>query len=116
MYYRVILPRLAPMMNGDRRRLELAYSLQFTLRGTPVLRYGDEIGMGENLKLQGRYAIRTPMQWTAGPNAGFSTAPKKALVRPAVSGGDFGFEKINVDAARHDPDSFLNWLRRMFPP
>jgi maltose alpha-D-glucosyltransferase/alpha-amylase len=101
------------MMNGDRRRLELAYSLQFTLRGTPVLRYGDEIGMGEDLTLDGRYAIRTPMQWAAGRNAGFSTAPAKRLVRPPISGGDFGFETVNVDAQRHDRDSLLMWFERM---
>jgi maltose alpha-D-glucosyltransferase / alpha-amylase len=113
LYDRGIRRRLAPMMNGDRRRLELAYSLQFTLRGTPVLRYGDEIGMGEDLTLDGRYAIRTPMQWAAGRNAGFSTAPAKRLVRPPISGGDFGFETVNVDAQRHDRDSLLMWFERM---
>jgi maltose alpha-D-glucosyltransferase/alpha-amylase len=113
LYDRGIRRRLAPMLNNDRRRLELAYSLQFTLRGTPVLRYGDEIGMGEDLELPGRYAIRTPMQWSGGANAGFSTAPAKRLVRPAISGGDFGFETVNVDAARHDRNSLLHWFERM---
>ena len=113
LYDRGIRRRLAPMLRGDRRRLELAYSLQFTLRGTPVLRYGDEIGMGENLELSGRYAIRTPMQWSGGRNAGFSTAPVKRLVRPPVSGGEFGFETVNVDAQRHEKDSLLNWFERM---
>jgi maltose alpha-D-glucosyltransferase/alpha-amylase len=113
LYDRGIRRRLAPMMNGDRKRLELAYSLQFTLRGTPVLRYGDEIGMGEDLSLTGRYAIRTPMQWSGGRNAGFSTAPVKRLIRPVIADGDFGFEKINVDAGRHDRDSLLTWFERM---
>jgi maltose alpha-D-glucosyltransferase/alpha-amylase len=113
LYDRGIRRRLAPMMSGDRRRLELAYSLQFTLRGTPVLRYGDEIGMGEDLSQVGRYAIRTPMQWASARNAGFSSGPAASLVRPVVSRGDFGFKKINVDAARHDPDSLLNWFQRM---
>jgi maltose alpha-D-glucosyltransferase/alpha-amylase len=113
LYDRGIRRRLAPMMGGDRQRLELAYSLQFTLRGTPVLRYGDEIGMGEDLSQTGRYAIRTPMQWSAERNAGFSSAPSKDLLRPVVSRGDFSFKKINVDAARHDRDSMLNWFERM---
>ncbi|GAA0914634.1 alpha-amylase family protein [Virgisporangium aurantiacum] len=113
LYDRGIRRRLAPMMKGDRRRLELAYSLQFTLRGTPVLRYGDEIGMGEDLSQDGRYAIRTPMQWSGARNAGFSTAPSKDLIRPVVSRGDFAFKKINVDDARHDRGSLLNWFERM---
>jgi maltose alpha-D-glucosyltransferase / alpha-amylase len=113
LYERGIRRRLAPMLNGDRRRLELAYSLQFTLRGTPVLRYGDEIGMGEDLSLPGRNAIRTPMQWTSGPNAGFSAAPASSVVRPVISGGDFGYETVNVTAQRHDPSSLLSWFERM---
>src|SRR5579872_2034516 len=80
-YGRGIRRRLASMLGGDRRRIELAYSLQFTLPGTPVLRYGEEIGMGENLRLRERYALRTPMQWTGEPGAGFSTAPSRRLVR-----------------------------------
>ena len=82
LYGRGIRRRLAPMLDGDRRRLELAYSLQFTLPGTPVVRYGEEIGMGDNLALPERNAIRTPMQWTDGPTAGFSTADSTQLVRP----------------------------------
>ena len=113
LYDRGLRRRLAPMLNGDRRRLELAYSLQFTLRGTPVLRYGDEIGMGEDLSQDGRYAIRTPMQWSGARNAGFSSAPSKDLIRPVVSRGDFGFKKVNVDDARHDRGSLLNWFERM---
>ncbi|GAA1841840.1 alpha-amylase family protein [Asanoa iriomotensis] len=113
LYDRGIRRRLAPMLGNDRRRLELAYALQFSLRGTPVLRYGEEIGMGEDLSLTGRFAIRTPMQWSVLPNGGFSTAPAEKLVRPVVTGGEFGYETVNVTAQRHDPDSLLSWFERM---
>ncbi|MFG3699954.1 alpha-amylase family protein [Micromonospora sp. NPDC047620] len=112
-YDRGIRRRLAPMLGNDRRRIELAYSLQFSLRGTPVLRYGEEIGMGEDLSLPGREAIRTPMQWSYQPNAGFSTADPEKLVRPVVDKGDFGYEKVNVTAQRSDPRSLLAWFERM---
>jgi maltose alpha-D-glucosyltransferase/alpha-amylase len=115
LYGRGIRRRLAPMMGNDRRRLELAYSLQFTLRGTPVIRYGDEIGMGEDLSLPGRYAIRTPMQWSPEPNGGFSVASAAELPRPAVSGGPFGYETVSVRAQRNDKDSLLAWFQRMVP-
>jgi maltose alpha-D-glucosyltransferase/alpha-amylase len=110
LYDRGIRRRLAPML-GDRRRIELAYSLLFSLPGTPVLRYGEEIGMGENLRLKERAAIRTPMQWSAERNAGFSTAER--LVRPVVDGGLFGYESVNVEAQRRDPNSLLRWLIRL---
>nr|WP_296064697.1 alpha-amylase family protein [uncultured Actinoplanes sp.] len=113
LYGRGIRRRLAPMLGNDRRRIELAYSLQFTLRGTPVLRYGEEIGMGENLELEGRNAIRTPMQWSVLANGGFSTAPARELVRPVVTGGEFGYETVNVTGQRHDPASLLSWFERM---
>ncbi|GAA0540562.1 alpha-amylase family protein [Paractinoplanes ferrugineus] len=113
LYGRGIRRRLAPMLGGDRRRLELAYSLQFTLRGTPVLRYGEEIGMGDDLYLEGRDAIRTPMQWSLLENAGFSTADSGKLVRPVVDSGDYGYEKINVTNQRQDPKSLLSWFERM---
>ena len=113
LYNRGIRRRLAPMLGNDRKRLELAYALQFSLRGTPVLRYGEEIGMGEDLSLPGRQAIRTPMQWSHLPNAGFSTAGAKDLVRPVVTGGEFGYEKVNVTDQRHDPASLLAWFERM---
>ena len=113
LYGRGIRRRLAPMLGGDRRRIEMAYSLQCTLPGTPVLRYGEEIGMGDDLKLKERDAIRTPMQWSGGANAGFSTAPAKQLHRPVISGGDFGHETVNVEAQRRDPDSLLAWMERM---
>jgi maltose alpha-D-glucosyltransferase / alpha-amylase len=111
LYGRGIRRRLATMLGGDRRRLEMVYSLQFTLRGTPVLRYGEEIGMGEDLSLKGRYAIRTPMQWSTSPNGGFSTSDKP--VRPVISGGEYGFEKVNVTTQRSDPGSLLSWFERM---
>ena len=113
LYDRGIRRRLAPMLNNDRQRLELAYSLQFSLRGTPVLRYGDEIGMGENLTLRGRDAIRTPMQWAPTTNGGFSSAAKKNLCKPLISGGQYGFETVNVTDQRHDPASLLSWFERM---
>ncbi|GIE79691.1 trehalose synthase [Actinoplanes philippinensis] len=113
LYGRGIRRRLAPMLGNDRRRLELAYSLQFSLRGTPVLRYGEEIGMGDDLSLDGRNAIRTPMQWSLLPNGGFSSADPKDLVRPVITGGEFGFEKVNVTVQRHDSSSLLSWFERM---
>jgi maltose alpha-D-glucosyltransferase/alpha-amylase len=81
------------------------------MRGTPVLRYGEEIGMGEDLSQPGRNAIRTPMQWSAKPNGGFSAA--KDLVRPVISGGAFGYEKVNVTTQRQDQNSLLGWFERM---
>jgi maltose alpha-D-glucosyltransferase/alpha-amylase len=99
------------MLGNDRRRLELAYSLVLALPGTPMFQYGDEIGMGEDLSLKEREATRTPMQWTDEPHAGFSKAKKTVL--PVVDGGLFGYQKVNVNAQRRDPDSLLNWLARM---
>jgi maltose alpha-D-glucosyltransferase/alpha-amylase len=113
LYDRGIRRRLAPMLGNDPRRLRLAYALQFSLRGTPVLRYGEEIGMGEDLSLPGRESIRTPMQWSVQPNGGFSTAAKDSLVRPVVDKGEYGYEKVNVTAQRHDPSSLLGWFERM---
>src|SRR5436190_6232072 len=115
LYDRGIRRRLAPMLGGDRRRLELAYSLQFTLPGTPVLRYGEEIGMGDDLALPERNAIRTPMQWNDEQNGGFSSAPRDELVRPVISDGDYGFERLNVAAQGRDPSSLLSWMERMLP-
>jgi maltose alpha-D-glucosyltransferase/alpha-amylase len=113
LYGRGIRRRLAPMLGGDRRRIELAYSLQFSLRGTPVMRYGDEIGMGDDLSLPGRESIRTPMQWSSTPNAGFSDAPAEALIRPVVDRGEFRYQEVNVTAQRRDPSSLLAWFERM---
>ncbi|WP_174533707.1 alpha-amylase family protein [Micromonospora chalcea] len=113
LYGRGIRRRLAPMLGNDRRHIELAYSLQFSLRGTPVLRYGEEIGMGEDLSLDGRDAIRTPMQWSYKDNAGFSTAEPEKLVRPVIDKGEYGYQKVNVTAQRKDPRSLLGWFERM---
>lgn len=111
LYGRGIRRRLAPMLDGDRRRLELAYSLMMTLPGTPVIRYGDEIGMGDNLKLPERNCARTPMQWSTEPNGGFSKSDKPVL--PVISGGPYGFEHLNVAGQRRDPNSLLNWMERI---
>jgi maltose alpha-D-glucosyltransferase/alpha-amylase len=110
LYGRGIRRRLAPML-GERVRIELAYSLLLALPGTPVLRYGDEIGMGDDLRLRERAAIRTPMQWSHERNAGFSSAER--LVRPVVSRGPYGFEDVNVERQRRDSGSLLHWLMRM---
>lgn len=110
LYDRGIRRRLAPMLGNDRRKLELAFSLLLTLPGTPMLRYGDEIGLGEDLSLPGRESARTPMQWSGERHGGFTSAERP--VRPVVSGGAFGYERVNVEAQRRDPDSLLNWLGR----
>ncbi|HKA81909.1 MAG TPA: alpha-amylase family protein [Xanthobacteraceae bacterium] len=111
LYERGIRRRLAPMLNGDRRRLELSYSLMFTLPGTPVIRYGDELGMGDNLKLPERHCARTPMQWSNEPHAGFTKSDKPHM--PVISGGPYGFEHINAAIQRRHPDSLLNWTERI---
>ena len=111
LYGRGIRRRLAPMLHGDRPRLELAYSLLLTLPGTPVLRYGDEIGMGDDLSLPERNCARTPMQWSDEPHGGFTTAEQPVL--PVISDGPYGFRHLNVAAQRRDPNSLLNWLERM---
>lgn len=111
LYDRGIRRRLAPMLQGDRRRLELAYSMMMGLPGTPVLRYGDEIGMGENLRLPERNCARTPMQWSTEPQGGFTKSKKPIL--PVISGGAYGFEHVNVAQQRTDPNSLMNWMERM---
>jgi maltose alpha-D-glucosyltransferase/alpha-amylase len=105
--------RLASMMNGEKRRLQLAYSLLFSMPGAHMLRYGDEIGMGEDLSLKGRSSVRTPMQWSPQRNGGFSTAPEQTVLNPVISGGKFGYEKVNVLTAQQDPASLLNWIERL---
>ena len=111
LYKRGIRRRLAPMMQGDRRRIELAYSLMMTLPGTPVFRYGDEIGMGDNLDLPERNCARTPMQWSNEPQAGFTESDDPVL--PVISQGPYGFEHVNVAAQKRDPNSFMDWTERM---
>jgi maltose alpha-D-glucosyltransferase/alpha-amylase len=111
LYDRGIRRRLAPMLGGDRRRLELAYSLMCTLPGTPVVRYGDEIGMGDNLDLPERNCARTPMQWSDEPNAGFTESDRPCA--PVIDKGPYGFEHVNVAKQRRDPESMLNWTERI---
>jgi maltose alpha-D-glucosyltransferase/alpha-amylase len=110
LYDRGIRRRLAPML-GSRAQLELAYSLLFSLPGTPVLRYGDEIGMGDDLSLKERNAVRTPMPWSKAAQGGFSTARK--TVRPVLDEGPFGFREVNVEAQRREEASLLNWMTAM---
>jgi trehalose synthase len=104
--------RLPPMLDGDGRRLRLAYSLMFSLPGTPTIFYGEELGMGENLAVEGRLAVRTPMQWTDDASAGFSTVPPDALCRPLPT-GPYGPDAVSVAAERTDPSSLLNWFERL---
>ncbi len=111
LYKRGIRRRLAPMMQGDRRRLELAYSLMMTLPGTPVFRYGDEIGMGDNLDLPERNCARTPMQWSNEPQAGFTESDRPII--PVITEGPYGFKHVNVAAQKRDPNSLMDWTERM---
>jgi len=111
LYGRGIRRRLAPMLGGDRRRLELAYSLMLTLPGTPVIRYGDEIGMGDDLRLPERNCARTPMQWSTEPNAGFTKSEHPIL--PVIDHGPYGFDHVNAADQRRDPNSLLNWMERV---
>jgi trehalose synthase len=101
--------RLGAMLDGDQRRVRMLFSLAFSLPGTPVLFYGDEIGMGENLSLPDRLSVRTPMQWSDGPNGGFSNAPASRLVRP-LAGGELGPDRVNVADQRRAADSQLAWM------
>jgi maltose alpha-D-glucosyltransferase/alpha-amylase len=105
LYGRGIRRRLPPMVGGDQRRLELAYSLLFSLPDTPVLLYGEEIGMGDDLDAPGRASVRTAMQWSDEPNAGFSTAER--IWPPIVADGPFGYRRVNVRDQLRDPDSLL---------
>jgi maltose alpha-D-glucosyltransferase / alpha-amylase len=111
LYKRGIRRRLAPMLGGDRKRLELAYSLMLTLPGTPVIRYGDEIGMGDDLRLPERNCARTPMQWSTEPNAGFTKSEHPIL--PVIDHGPYNFDHVNAADQRRDPNSLLNWMERM---
>jgi maltose alpha-D-glucosyltransferase/alpha-amylase len=111
LYQRGIRRRLAPMLQGDRRRLELAYSLLMTLPGSPVIRYGDEIGMGDDLSLPERNCARTPMQWSTEPHGGFTK--NDAPILPVINSGPYRFEHVNVARQRRDPNSLLNWAERI---
>lgn len=107
LYDRGIRRRLSPML-GSRQQTELAYSVLFSLPGTPVIRYGDEIGMGDNLALKERDAVRTPMHWMNDHQAGFSEADK--LVHPVIDRGPYGYKHVNVEDQRREPGSLLNWM------
>jgi maltose alpha-D-glucosyltransferase/alpha-amylase len=111
LYDRGIRRRLAPMLGGDRRRLELAYSLMCTLPGTPVIRYGDEIAMGDDLDLPERNCARTPMQWSTEPHAGFTESDKPFM--PVIEDGPYGYQHVNAAKQRRDPNSMLNWTERI---
>lgn len=112
-YGRGIRRRLPPMLGNDRHRLELAYSLLFSLPGAPVFRYGDEIGMGDDLRLKERNSVRTVMQWSDEENGGFSSAPPDKLVLPAIREGEYGYPTLNVHRQMREKDSFLEWVERV---
>jgi maltose alpha-D-glucosyltransferase/alpha-amylase len=105
--------RLATLLEGDRRRIELMKALLFSLPGSPVLYYGDEIGMGDNVYLGDRNGVRTPMQWSGGWNAGFSTADPERLYQPLISNPVYGYQAVNVESQRRQDNSLLNWTRRL---
>jgi len=105
--------RLAPLMDNNRRRIELLNSLLFSFPGTPILYYGDEIGMGDNIYLGDRNGVRTPMQWNGDRNAGFSRATPAKLFNPVIMDPVYGYATINVEAQESDPSSLLSWMRNM---
>ena len=105
--------RLAPLLNNDRKKMELMMALSFSLPGTPVVYYGDEIGMGDNFYLGDRNGVRTPMQWSADRNAGFSSANPQRLYLPVTIDPEYHYDAINVEAQQNNPDSFLWWVKRL---
>lgn len=105
--------RLAPLLGNDKRKILLMHSLLFTLTGSPFLYYGDEIGMGDNIQLEDRNGVRTPMQWDACPNAGFSDALKENLFAPVIDDSVYGYAQVNVAVQKVDPNSLLNQVRHM---
>jgi len=105
--------RLAPLLDGDRRRVELMNALLLSLPGSPVLYYGDEIGMGDNVYLGDRNGVRTPMQWTGGWNGGFSHADPERLYQPLISNPVYGFQAVNVESQSRQENSLLNWMKRI---
>ena len=105
--------RLAPLLDNNRRRIELLNSILFSFPGTPILYYGDEIGMGDNIYLGDRNGVRTPMQWSPDRNAGFSRANPAKLYSPVIMDPVWGYEAINVEAQQNDASSLLNWMRNM---
>src|SRR3954466_450946 len=113
LYGRGLRRRLPTMLGGDQRAIRMVYSLAFSLPGAPVLFYGEEIGMGEHLGVEGRMSVRTPMQWTSERHGGFSTVADPARLRRPLTPGRFGPEHVNVAAQRRDPASLLNWFERL---
>jgi len=105
--------RLAPLLGNDLRKIKLLHAILLSFMGSPVLYYGDEIGMGDNVHLQDRDGVRTPMQWDESKNAGFSIIDSQKLTIPVIDDSEYGFQKINVKTAVENPQSFLNWLKRM---
>jgi maltose alpha-D-glucosyltransferase/alpha-amylase len=105
--------RLAPLLDNDTNQIELFNALLLSLPGSPVLYYGDEIGMGDNIWLGDRDGVRTPMQWTPDRNAGFSSATPGKLHLPAIQDPVYGYQSVNVEAQLEDPSSLLHWTRRM---
>jgi maltose alpha-D-glucosyltransferase/alpha-amylase len=111
LYGRGLRRRLPTMLGGDQRRMRLVYSLMMSLPGTPVLFYGEEIGMAENLAIDGRYSVRAPMQWSGERQGGFTTHDEAC--RPLVDSGPYGFAEVSVARQRRDPHSLLNWMERL---
>jgi maltose alpha-D-glucosyltransferase/alpha-amylase len=105
--------RLAPLLNGHLGRIQLLHSLLLSLPGTPILYYGDEIGMGDNVFLEDRAGVRTPMQWSGDHNAGFSHADSQRLYAPVIMDPVYGYQVINVESQERDPASLLRWMQRM---
>jgi maltose alpha-D-glucosyltransferase/alpha-amylase len=105
--------RLAPLMENGRRQIELMNALLMSMPGTPIIYYGDEIGMGDNIFLGDRNGVRTPMQWSDGKNGGFSDAHSQALFAPVISDPPYGYQGVNVEAQERTPTSLLRWMRRL---
>jgi maltose alpha-D-glucosyltransferase/alpha-amylase len=105
--------RLAPLLAGDRRRIELMNGLLMSMPGSPIIYYGDEIGMGDNIYLGDRNGVRTPMQWNGGWNAGFSSADPERLAQPLISNPLYGYQSVNVDAQNRLEHSLLSWMSRL---
>jgi maltose alpha-D-glucosyltransferase/alpha-amylase len=105
--------RLASLLENDRRRIELMNGMLMSLPGTPIIYYGDEIGMGDNIYLGDRNGVRTPMQWNSGWNAGFSSADPERLYLPLLSNPLFGYQRINVDAQQRSQHSLLSWMKQI---
>jgi maltose alpha-D-glucosyltransferase/alpha-amylase len=105
--------RLAPLMENGRRQMELMNALLMSLPGTPIVYYGDELGMGDNVYLGDRNGVRTPMQWNADRNAGFSEAEGAALYSPVIADPPYSFHSVNVTAQERTPTSLLRWMRRL---